>query len=163
MITPGYCAKFGARWGALLACSYAGLWSFSWLMQADFSTSGQFVGFLALFLLYWVYGCILGSILGSLVGALSGYLIGVLLTKLQWRLKQWGWFVGFFVCAGVWLAMFLLFGWICLRGECSQEEWQFILTFIGYPGIIYVVAGAVLSQHIYHKMHEQRENMRTQR
>ncbi len=163
-ITHWYYIKYGAKWGRWLAWGFAGVLSFA-LALAEFPPLDDFAPHLAGFLLFWFYGCIIGGIVGTVIGAITGYLIFAALLRLQWRYARQGWLVGLIVCTGVcaciWLILFALAGgWHCTTGQC-QPKGLAILAFIFYPGMIYIIGGALLSQRIYERMHSQREWMRT--
>lgn len=163
-ITRWYCIKYGAKWGRWLAWGFAGVLSFA-LAQTEFPLLEDFTKNLAGFLLFWFYGFIVGGIVGTVLGALTGYLIFTALRCLRWRYPRQGWLVGLFICTAVcaclWLILFTLSSqWSCTTAQCNQGGLA-ALAIIFYPGMIYILAGAVLSQRIYARMHSQREGLRT--
>lgn len=155
-VTHWHCIQYGAEWGRRVTWCLAGAISFA-LALAEFSAPGDFVRHFVGFLLVWFCGCIFGGIFGMVLGALTGYLIFAALRWLRWRHARQGWFVGLLTCTGVcmcmWIVMLVLSSqWSCTTAQCSQRSLT-VLTIVFYPGMIYILTGALLSQHIYARMH----------
>lgn len=156
-VTHWYCIKYGAEWGRRVAWCLAGALSFA-LALAEFSLPGEFGGHFFGFLLVWFCGCLFGGLFGMILGALTGYLIFGALRWLRWRYARQGWLVGLLtctvVCECIWIVVMLGLSsqWSCSAAQCSQRSLA-VQTVIFYPGMIYILAGALFSQHIYARMH----------
>jgi len=137
------CASYGARWGILLACVYAAIPFGVWALAPDPSNPTIWERIVS-FLVMWLYGCVAGSILGGIGGAVTGCLICVALLRFETLVRGHVWLIGVVVCLGIDGLVYVLIGRFLLL-EAPTLYW----IFIGYPGMIHVLAGGVLSQHWY--------------
>jgi ABC-type lipoprotein release transport system permease subunit len=101
------------------------------------------------FLVFSFYGWIIGSIIGSVLGSISGYFICKALERARPYIRGQAWAVGLVVCTGIWLVIFFAIGRPPLwEAGPGSEPIQPLLLFV-VPSIIYIIAGAVLSQYLY--------------
>lgn len=141
--------KYGAKIGIVLAWIYTLVLSFIWVSSPPQSedTIPQRIFY---FLWFLMYGLPIGGILGAISGIVSGFIIYHLLVRYACTLRNHSWIIGFFTCSIFWLVIHLTVGrFLLITGE--RESIRLYWIFIGYPGIIYVMAGSLLSQH-YRKL-----------
>lgn len=138
--------QFGLWWGIRLACIYASILGFLWILsdKAELTIGQRVFGLLW----FWLYGCIVGSILGGIGGAASSYILYKVLIRWKSNIHGQAWVVGVAVCIVIWLIVHVTIGRLLLSDAGSRPLYP---IFIGYPGIIYIVAGGVLSQYWYAK------------
>lgn len=145
-----YCVRFGCRSGVWLSCIYASILAIVWV----FTEPGiempeqRILGFLW----FSFFGWIVGSVIGSILGAISGYLICKLLVRLRPHIKGQAWLVGLIVCTGIWLVIYFVVDYRIGRIPVSEASQAPMLAFpllVVCPSIIYIIAGALLSQYLY--------------
>lgn len=138
---------FGLWWGIRLACIYAGILGLQWILseKAELTIGQRVFGFLW----FWLYGCIVGSVLGGIGGAVSGHILYKVLMRLKSNIHVPAWVVGVAICTIIWLIVHVTIGRLLLSEGGSRQLYP---IFIGYPGIIYIVAGGALS-HYWHRQY----------
>jgi hypothetical protein len=95
---------------------------------------------------FWLYGIIIGGIIGAIGGTITGYIICYLLTRLRAIAQLPTWLVGFIVCTFIWCVISFTVGLFFLLGDPSVRD-GFLILFL-YPGIIYIIAGTLLSAFV---------------
>jgi hypothetical protein len=145
-----YCVRFGCRSGIWLSCIYASILGVVWV----YTEPGIEMPEQRIFGFFWFsfYGWIVGSVIGSILGAMSGYFICKVLERVRPYIKGQAWLVGLVVCTAIWLVIYLAIDYMFERALASETNQAPMLAFpllVVCPSIIYIVAGAVLSQCLY--------------
>lgn len=138
---PATCSRVGRNYGIILAALYSGVLTLVWLSpQLPYERLDRL---LFDFTVFWLYGIVIGGIIGAIGGAVTGYIICYLLIRLRVIAQLPAWLVGFVTCTFIWCVISLTVGLFFLLGDPSVRD-SFLILFL-YPGIIYIVAGTLLS------------------
>jgi hypothetical protein len=81
----------------------------------------------------------------------SGYLICYALSRFANRVRGQAWLIGLLICGTLWLIVRLTIGQFLLA-TAEAETARLYQILIGYPGMLYVLAGSWLTQYYYQNL-----------